>query len=378
MLDDIQQFRQLVEEKKNILITFKKNGDGDAIGSALALLLYLEKKHKNVDIVCHDFVLPKHFDFLTKSEQIKSVISDLQKFILSVEVKTAGVKELSYDLKDGILRIYITPKQGALHQDSVKTAQSDFKYDLIIVVNTPDLASLGALYENNTELFFKTPVINIDHESENERFGQLNLINLTASSTAEVVYEIFSQLGEESLDEKIATALLTGMIHATNSFKTENTKPHTLSVAGKLIDYGADRDFIIKNLYHTRSIATLKLWGTALSHLKINPEVNLVSTTLTRDDFIRAGAETIDLTDITHEIIANSPEAKNILILFEDTQNINLIHGILTVDKDFDALAITTEFEPNGNKKRATFSIENKKLLETQEEIIKLMNTVKK
>ncbi|MFA5813459.1 MAG: DHH family phosphoesterase [Patescibacteria group bacterium] len=370
-----QQIHQLWEDKKNILITFRKNGAGDAISSAIALLLFLERLGKRVDVICEDFVLPKNFSFLKNSDKIRPAISDLQKFVVTLDVKETGLQELSYDLKDEKLRIYITPKKGFLTRDNVRTAQSDFKYDLIITVNTPDLNSLGGLYENNTELFYKTPIINIDHENANEHYGHINLIDITAASTAEIIYELLKNLGEEYIDNGLSTALLAGMIAATHSFKLPNVKPHTLSIAGKLISLGADRDKIIRQLYRTRSISTLKLWGEALSHLQSDKETKLVWTSITRDNFVRSGAQETDLYDVVEEIISTSPEAELIIIFHEHSAGGEppLIHVILHSNKNtYDAKKLLQNYHPpTGNKKQSICVISGKPMKQVEEEVVR-------
>ncbi|MBU1895575.1 hypothetical protein KJ641_01750 [Patescibacteria group bacterium] len=373
-LTQVQQISQLLEDKKHILITFRTNANGDAISSAIAMFLFLERLGKRVDIVCQDFSLPKNYKFLKDSKLIKSEIYDLKKFIITLDVKDAGLRELSYDVKNEKLRIFITPKQGVLTSEQVKTAQSDFKYDLIITVSSQDLDSLGSLYENNTELFYKTPIINIDNDAGNEHYGHINLVDITATSTAEILYELFGRLGEEYIDNAIATALLTGMIANTRSFKTENIKPHTLANAGKLITLGANRDHIVEQLYRTRSISTLKLWGEALSHLESERGTGLVSTTITRDNFIRSGAEEKDLYDVMDEIISNSPEAKVILIFHEheNTEGLQEVHIILrSNNKSIDAKNILNTYSSaEGDSKQAICMTTGKTLKQTESEVL--------
>ena len=186
-LSNIQQIHHLIHEKKYILITLGKDSGGDAIASAVALITYLEAQDKRADVVIDGFVLPAKLNFLKIARTFQNNFSHLQKFIISVDVGEAGVEELSYDVKDKKLRIYITPKEGFLTRDNITTAQTDFKYDLVITLGTPDLASLGSIYDNNTELFFKVPVINIDHSTANEHYGQTNIIDYTVATTAEVL-----------------------------------------------------------------------------------------------------------------------------------------------------------------------------------------------
>ncbi len=366
-----QQIQNILKDKKHILITFRKDGKGDATASAIALFLFVKADNKRADIVCDGLKPPNTMKFLQGSDKIRSQFSHLQKFILSIDVGKTGLRELSYDVKDDKLKIFITPKQGFLSRGRVTTAQSDFKYDLIITVDTPDLNSLGSIYENNTELFFRIPIVNIDHSSGNEHFGKINRVDLAATSTAEVVYGLLNKIAPEHIDEHVATALLSGMITKTNSFKTDNVKPHTLAIAGELISLGAKRDNIIQNLYRTRSISTLKLWGRALEHLKTEPAFGLVSTTITRDDFIRSGAEREELYDIIDELISNSPEAKITLLLHEHPKKgATSIHGIIKTDRLYNAKELVKKFIPEGNSSCANFQIKGKTLLEAEQEII--------
>jgi nanoRNase/pAp phosphatase (c-di-AMP/oligoRNAs hydrolase) len=181
-LNEISQIKTLLSEKRHILIACPQVSDGDTIGSALALALWLKKHDKIVDIVIDNFQLPSVYKFLQGSNLIKSQLPPLQKFVLTVDVHDTGMEALTYDIQNEKVRIFITPKQGAIGRDKVRTAQSDFLYDLIFTVSATDFEALGSVYANNTELFFRSPVINIDHHVENERFGQVNFLDTTATT----------------------------------------------------------------------------------------------------------------------------------------------------------------------------------------------------
>lgn len=372
----IQQIHQLLEDKKNILITFRKDNTGDAISSAIALLLFLEKMSKPVDVICDGFELPKNLSFLKKSDQIKDSFSYLQKFIMTLNVEKTGIQELSYDVKNQNLRIFVTPKQGSISKEDITTAQSDFKYDLIFTLNTQDLESLGTIYDNNTDLFYKTPIINIDNQPANERFGQINLIDLTASSSAEILFDLMKKLAEEYICEEVATALLSGVISETKSFRSDSVKPYTLSIASKLISMGADREKIVNNLYKTRTIPMLKLWGHTLTHMQHDNSIGLVWSTITRDDFVRCGAKETDLKDIIDELINNSPEAKITLLLHEHAGNDgHKIHGLLNTNKNYDAKTLVERYNAKGTKDNASFIITEKTLKEAEHEVVQHLKT---
>lgn len=374
MKDYAGQLNKILEDKKNILITFPKSDKGDALTSAVALLVFLEKQGKRVDIVCENIEIPQQLKFIKKTKLIKSKLNFLQKFIITVDTKKTGLQELSYDHKDEKLKIFITPKQNYLSRDDIKTAQSDFKYDIIFTLGTQDLEQLGNIFHDNTEFFYKRPVINIDYNPNNSHFGQINIIDITATSTAEILYDLLENWQAENISEEVATALLTGMIVKTRSFKIGNVKPQTLHLASRLMHLGADRDYIVQNLYRTRSLSTLKLWGQALSHLQFDKSIGLVWTIITRDDFIRSGAHSHDLYEIVDELISNSPEAKLILLLHEQNdpeERTPRIHVILDATKEHDAEKLLRPYPMIvGDKKQATIIIAGKSLKQVEEEVV--------
>jgi phosphoesterase RecJ-like protein len=380
-LTTTEQIKHLIDESKHVLITFRKDGKGDAIGSAISLLLYLKKLGKRADIICLDFSLPRQFQFLKQSQAIQPNFSQLQKFIVTIDAKESGVEELSYDIKDEKLRIFITPQTGYFTKNHLKTAQSEFKYNLIFVIDSSDLKSLGEIHEKHIDLFSSIPMVNIDSHPDNEHFADVNLIDVASATTSEIMYKLMKKINESLIDEQISTALLTGIIANTKSFKTENIKPTTLQTASELIDKGADRDFIIKNLFYSKSIASLKLWGQALGHLQNESDIGLVYTTVTKDDINRSGAHKDDIVEIVDELIVNSPDAKITLLLFEDiTKNdVYTVNGILVTDKGYDAIDLLKEYNPAGSVNYATFTKINMPLYALLQEIkqqirIKLTN----
>jgi len=125
----------------------------------------------------------------------------------------------------------------------------DFPYDLIFVLDTEDLESLGELYNRNADFFYHTPLINIDHHPHNMRFGQVNFIEVTATSTAEMLYHFFKSWSPENFDGDVATCLLSGMIGKTNCFKSPSITPKALIAASELIGLGARREQVITCLY---------------------------------------------------------------------------------------------------------------------------------
>ncbi len=370
-LKELEQFQKVLGDSKYILMVFNSKNNGDAVGSALALKTFFEGQGKLVDMAASEFIAPKNLRFLTGVDSIKPKLANVQKFIIKVDVSKAPIETISYDVKDGWLSIYLTPQHGLITKNELRTAQTTFKYDLIITLNTPDLESLGDIFFNNTDLFYKTTIVNIDHEPNNERYGKINITDLNATTTAEIVYGILKHINEHAIDGGVANALLTAITLATSRFTAPHLTPLTLKIASQLIERGADREKIAQNLYRTRSIATLKLWGQALSHLENDPKYGLVWTIITREDFARSGGNAEDLRGIVDELISDSPEAKIILLLYELEEN--KIGGIVATEKNHDALHLVKPLNPAGNKKQASFTIIGKTLKETEAEVLEMI-----
>jgi phosphoesterase RecJ-like protein len=376
-LNEISQIKTLLSEKRHILIACPQVSDGDTIGSALALALWLKKHDKIVDIVIDNSQLPSVYKFLQGSNLIKSQLPPLQKFVLTVDVHDTGMEALTYDIQNEKVRIFITPKQGAIGRDKVRTAQSDFLYDLIFTVSATDFEVLGSVYANNTELFFRSPVINIDHHVENERFGQVNFLDTTATTTAEVAYSLLSSLGHEYIDADTASALLAGIIAKTRSFKSDTTRPRLLTLASTLIELGANRDAIVTQLFRTRTVATLKLWGQTLNHLQEDKALGLVWSSLTREDFIRSGAAENDLSDVIDELISNARTAKIILLFHEHVDKSGMIHVIAKGNNGTNIKELFTAYRPQGEKNVISFTVDKKSLTEAENEIVDFVRRIK-
>lgn len=366
-LNEIEQITKVIKKSHHILITFKKDFSIDAVASALALYLILKKQGKLVDIVCADFELPENLKFLPESKKISPQLSNLQKFVISVDTSKDQIDNLSYNIEDKELKIFITPKLGSFTKDNVSAESSDYKYDLIITLDTPDLDSLGKLYQNFTEFFYNTTIINIDHQPENEHFGQINLTNMNTVATAEILFRLINTIDKNLLDPNIATCLLAGLISKTRSFKTSNVTPKTLEIASLLLAAEADQDTIIKNLYRSRNLATLNLWGRVLARLKSKDQNKLVWSLLTENDFVEAGASHKDLPDVIDELISFVPGVEIVVLIYQ-LKGKNCV--LVSTSKNHNALYLTSSFNPEGSKTLAEFCLIEPTLQEAEKEVI--------
>jgi len=327
-----QQIQELIGKSSCPLILIPQNPEGDAVGSALALFLILKKINKNPEIVCSTAISEK-FLFFPAQESIKHGVSGERLYKLSVDIQDNNIKELSYEQINGVLSIFLTTKSDAITRDSISLEPSKFKYDLVLTVGTPDLESIGRAYFENTELFFQTPIINIDHHPSNEFFGTVNLVEVTFPSTAEIIAELAEDIFPRSLDSQIATLLLAGIISETNNFQNSNISPKTFIIAASLLSAGAAQEEIIKHFYKTKPLPVLKLIGQIISNMRFEPGFSLAWASLSKKDFEKNESSPGDIDMAINELVNNSKDIDSLFISYADSEK---IIGNIWMDKKYD------------------------------------------
>lgn len=317
-LDSIQQLRKFLDNSKEILILIPPNPSADAIGSAFALYFFLEKNGQNPALTLSENI-PSKFNFLPCPKKILSKISGARDFVLSFDTARNKIKEIRHEETSSKFNIFLTPEHGSIDPRDFSFILAKFKYDLVIIIGSPDLENLGQTYLDNTDLFFEVPIVNIDHRSENENFGQINLVDVTASSCCEIITEIILQINPDIFEKDIATCLLTGIIGETDSFQKKNTTPKTLLGASSLMERGADQQEIVRWLYKTHSLPLLKLLGRIMSKLNWEEKSGLVWANATLEDFVQSRGSASDLPIILDELQENYSDGKIFALFWGDT-----------------------------------------------------------
>lgn len=369
MLSEDQQIFEQIDKAKKILVTFRRDHTGDAIASALALYLFLKKLNKQVTVAADGFSRPRAFSFLPHINEIQTDIKTEKRFIISLSTRNAAAKEISYQHKEGQLEFIITPQERQFKPEEVSARAEGHGYDLAIVTASPDLESLGKIYHHNTDFFFNTPIINIDHHPHNEEFGQINKIKITAISTTEILFELLNNFAAEIIDGQLATYLLTGIFAESKSFKIGSLTPNSLLVASQLVALGADRETIVHHLYQSRDLGTLKLWGRVLAKLNSDWQGKLVWSSLNKVDFEKTGGNIDNLADVIEELIVNVPEAEVIVLLVENNNQGNKTEVKVYTTRNINAASLLKEYEAVGSKNKAS-AVLTKPVSEAETEII--------
>jgi phosphoesterase RecJ-like protein len=378
MLTLEQQIFKQIEKANNILLAFSAEWDGDAVAAASSFFVYLKKIGKSVDLAGAKPIREvKQLSFLPGFSDIKNSLDHLRRFIVSLDISKTKVSQIKYLVENNQLNFIVSPENGWFEAGDVSTKAGEFKYDLIFVIGANDLESLGNLYDQNVEFFYKTPIINISQQAANEEFGQINLINLNCVAVSELIFKLIQTETPSLIDEDIATGLLAGIIIKTRNFKTGNLTPQTLMVTSELISAGARREEIINRLYRSHKISDLKLWGKVLNNLKLESGGELAWSWLTKEDTSTLRADAESLRDMVDELMSNLPDTKIFMILMEkDSASTELFAFSL---KNINMLDIFKEYSPLGTVKSASFTIEKnlkavilEKIVETNKKLDKL------
>lgn len=353
------QIKTLLEGKKNILIVSHQKIDGDGLSSMLVLKKLFERMDKEVTALSMDDI-PEIYHFLPGVNEVERTLRSSNDFIISLKTEGVEVDKLKYSVDGDTLNIVVSPKKGVFAPENIAARQAIGKYDLIFVLDSGDLEHLGTFYEEHTEMFYETPIVNIDHHTTNTAFGQMNIVDVMAASTTQIVYQLTREMmnGEESLqnffDANIATLLLTGLIVDTGSFQHTNTSPKSLELAADLIEMGARQQEIIQNIYKTKQLSTLKLWGRVLAKIEEDPIHKIVWSTITKEDLQETGASVEEAEGLIDELMTNAPGAE-IVALMKNSFDGAMTCSLRSTNVTIDTLPVANHFGGGGHKQASGF-----------------------
>ena len=233
----------LTEDVRTMAIAGHVGPDGDCIGSCMGLYLYVRKNAPDVSVRVY-------------LEDIKPELRFLK-----------GTDEVCHE----------EPKD-------------DEAPDLFVVldVSTKDRIGLaGKLLESAKK------TVCIDHHVSNSGIARINHLRPEASSTAEVLFDL---MDPEKMDERIAEALYTAIIHDTGVFQYSNTSPHTMNIAADLISFGIPFDTIIDKSFNQRTHKQNQILGRTLleSMLMLDGKCIVASTTMRDMRFYNVTKQDLD------------------------------------------------------------------------------------
>ena len=199
-------------------------------------------------------------------------------------------------------------------------------------------------------------VINIDHHHDNTRFGDFNLVDVEASCTAEIVYDLAHLMGA-TITPEMAAALYVGLITDTGNFMYDNTNAHTHRVAAELIDAGVDVDDTYRRLYEHVPMEKVRLVSRALESIERHCGERLAITYITSADYAETGAGE----EMTEGVIdfLRSIEGTKVAAVVRDLGNRGRAArkvSLRSSDGEVDVSAIARKNGGGGHKRAAGFS----------------------
>lgn len=364
---------ELIRSSQNILILTHQDPDGDALGSALALQAALKKIEKTADVAISGRLNPS-LEFLPGVSTLSKKLEASSDLLLTIDTRSTG-EDLRLGHKksaeDHRVTIIISPQRGTLVPEDVTITRSGPKYDLVIVLDTADLSLLGDILADFPDLLYETPTISIDHHPTNSYFAKVNWVDMTSTSTAEMLVSLIESLGRQEtlLDADIATCLLTGLITDTDSFQNMNTTPKSLTVAAQLIAAGARQQEIVEKIYRTKRFITLKLWGKILSNIQENRELRFAWATLRESEMREVGADPDESKGgLIDELLKSIANVDFVFLLSEKGEE---IHGSLrSVKPSYNVAEIAKLFGGGGHVPAAGFAL-NGTLDQQEQQIIR-------
>lgn len=326
MLSIPDQIKNQIESAESVLILTKKNAPDDSIAASWGLSHLLKSLGKNPTVLESDSGSEK-MSFLAQPDQMKKEIKSARDFVLSFNTARNKITDFRTENKIDSFDIYITPEKATIDPRDFSFIPAKFKYDLIILLGCPNLDSLGDLKEKNSDLFFEVPLMNIDISGANEKYGQINLVDMTASSLADILAGLAKSFWEKQMNAESAQCLLAGLVAATSNFQSPQTNPQTFMTASWLIEKGADQQEIIRELFKTQSFPFMKLWGRVMARLNWSETLKLAWSMVSIEDFVKSRTKPDQLPLILEKIKDNFSAGKLFAILYSETldQSIALV-----------------------------------------------------
>ena len=236
---ELEAVAEAIRSHDRFLVTTHENPDGDALGSILAMSLALEQLGKDaVMYLSGNVPLPHEYGFM---------------------------------------------ELGAVR----RTPPDDAAERVVLALDCANERRLGP----DPALLEAAPlVVDVDHHHDNSRFGDVNLVVPDASSTGEILRDVFADLGVR-LTPEIAEALYIAVVTDTGRFQYANTTPRALRLAAELVEAGANVHRVFQDVYENVACAKIKLLARALEKARQVEGGRIIVSDLERSDFDAAGAE---------------------------------------------------------------------------------------
>ncbi|HNV69345.1 MAG TPA: bifunctional oligoribonuclease/PAP phosphatase NrnA [Candidatus Ozemobacteraceae bacterium] len=293
--------RAVLASAHSVLSIGHPDGDGDSIGSQLALHHFCRALGKRS--------VPLNFDPIAPS------ISWL-----------AGCGDFAGGLDDGE------------------------HFDVIFLMETTDIGRMG----DRARFFTRaTTRIHLDHHVGVKGLGDLNVLDDEASSTCEILFDLLEGM-DHQLTIPSLEALYVGIMTDTGNFRFPNTTLRSHEIAGQMLTRGVEATRLYKLVYEANQVTRILMHGTAMSRVTTRCRGKLQYTWLTREDFTRHGATNVDADGAINPLC--TIVGTDVALLFRELESGQIKVSLRSTGR-FDVCVVSRTFGGGGHRLAAGVQI---------------------
>ncbi len=235
----LQKTAELLSNANAGVICLPEKPSDDTIAAATALYMGLTKLGKNVSLACATEIKS---DLFSADKIQTSLTTSGENLVISFPYTDGSIDRIDYFIQANKFNVVVAPGKGfeKLSSKDVSYGHAGGSVDFIVTVDAASLRALGALYEDNKDMFDGKKIINIGRNLTNTFFGSVNLVYRGITSTSEIVLNILKSLNCE-LDKEITANLYQGLSAATQKFSSAQVTAETFETAAFLMKQGAGK-----------------------------------------------------------------------------------------------------------------------------------------
>lgn len=238
-----QQIVDKIKSNTSILVTVSNDPSVDELSAALGLTLLLNKMKKHATAVFSGNI-PPAITFLDPEKTFENTVDSLRDFIIALDKEKAD--HLRYKVEGDVVKIFVTPYRTTITSDDLDFSQGDYNVELVLALGVKNQGSLDAALEAHGRILHDATVVTIMSGKDKSELGNIGWRDGSASSLSEMIVTLAESLkGDKTLlDEQIATALLSGIVSATERFSNNRTSARVMTMAAQLMGAGANQQLI--------------------------------------------------------------------------------------------------------------------------------------
>lgn len=285
-----QQIVDAIKSTDNILVTVSSNPTVDELSAALGLTIILNNLDKRASAVFSGLI-PPAISFLEPNKTFEPTAGSLRDFIIALDKEKAD--HLRYKVEGDVVKIFITPYRRMLTEKDLVFSQGDYNVELVIALGVTDQNHLDKALDAQGKILHSASIITVSSGQTGSTLGSLDWHDATASSLSEMIVGLSDllKMDKSLLDQQIATALLTGIVSATDRFSNDKTTSRSMTMAAQLMAAGANQQLIAAKLEEAHDIAPgPTVMGGKVKSSATKPQDNTL--TIDRSEKVRKDAQT--------------------------------------------------------------------------------------